>query len=59
MEFDLSGRRTEIVTREGGIEEATAADLVKIGQTETFADTDGEEGVSTRLLIYAAKLLLK
>src|SRR5438445_403668 len=49
---------TEIVTREGGIDEGTARDLVLIGQKVRNLRGHGlEEGVSTRLLIYAAQLI--
>src|SRR5919109_1039576 len=46
---------SEIVAREGGIDEGTARDLVLIGQKVRNLRGHGlEEGVSTRLLIYAA-----
>ena len=49
---------TEIVTREGGVDEGTARDLVLIGQKVRNLRGHGlEEGVSTRLLIYAAQLI--
>jgi nitric oxide reductase NorQ protein len=48
----------EIVTREGGVDEGTARDLVLIGQKVRNLRGHGlEEGVSTRLLIYAAQLI--
>ena len=48
----------EIVAREGGIDEGTARDLVLIGQKVRNLRGHGlEEGVSTRLLIYAAQLI--
>ncbi len=62
MEFDYPGTEaeTEIVAKEGGIEEALAADLVKIGQKVRNLRGHGlEEGVSTRLLIYAAQMIAK
>lgn len=62
MEFDYPNAEaeTEIVAREGGIDEATAADLVKIGQKIRNLRGHGlEEGVSTRLLIYAAQMIAK
>src|SRR5678809_1083558 len=58
MEFDYPDAEAEttIVAKEGGIEEETAADLVKIGQKVRNLRGHGlEEGVSTRLLIYAAQ----
>src|SRR5438105_9083605 len=60
MEFDYpdADAETKIVAREGGIDESTAADLVKIGQKVRNLRGHGlEEGVSTRLLIYAAQLI--
>ena len=48
----------EIVAREGGVDEGTARDLVLIGQKVRNLRGHGlEEGVSTRLLIYAAQLI--
>ncbi|MEP6924774.1 MAG: CbbQ/NirQ/NorQ/GpvN family protein [Pyrinomonadaceae bacterium] len=60
MEFDYPKPEfeTEIVVREGGIDETTARDLVTIGQKVRNLRGHGlEEGVSTRLLIYAAQLI--
>src|SRR3954470_8881816 len=60
MEFDYPNAEDEtaIVAREGKIENETAADLVKIGQKIRNLRGHGlEEGVSTRLLIYAAQLI--
>src|SRR5258708_22804762 len=49
---------TEIVAHEGGIDEGAARDLVLIGQKVRNLRGHGlEEGVSTRLLIYAAQLI--
>ena len=62
MEFDYPNAEDEtaIVAKEGGIEESTAADLVKIGQKIRNLRGHGlEEGVSTRLLIYAAQMIAK
>ena len=62
MEFDYpdAEAETEIVAKEGGIDESTAADLVKIGQKVRNLRGHGlEEGVSTRLLIYAAQMIAK
>jgi nitric oxide reductase NorQ protein len=60
MEFDYPNAEleTEIVAREGNIDETTARDLVTIGQKVRNLRGHGlEEGVSTRLLIYAAQLI--
>lgn len=62
MEFDYPTPEleTEIVAKEGGIDEAMAKDLVTIGQKVRNLRGHGlEEGVSTRLLIYAAQLIAK
>ena len=62
MEFDYPppDAETEIVAKEGGIDKGTAADLVKIGQKVRNLRGHGlEEGVSTRLLIYAAQMIAK
>jgi nitric oxide reductase NorQ protein len=62
MEFDYPepDAETTIVAKEGGIEEDIAADLVKIGQKVRNLRGHGlEEGVSTRLLIYAAQMIAK
>ena len=62
MEFDYPSpeAEAEIVAREGGIEPSTAQDLVKIGQKVRNLRGHGlEEGVSTRLLIYAAQMIAK
>src|SRR3977135_1076775 len=49
---------TEIVAREGGVDEGTARDLALLGQKGRNLRGHGlEEGVSTRLLIYAAQLI--
>jgi nitric oxide reductase NorQ protein len=60
IDFDYPPPDTEavIVAREGGIDEGTARDLVLIGQKVRNLRGHGlEEGVSTRLLIYAAQLI--
>ena len=62
MEFDYPSAEaeTEIVAREGGIDANTAKDLVTIGQKVRNLRGHGlEEGVSTRLLIYAAQMIAK
>ena len=60
MEFDYPNAEAEaeIVAKEGGIELNMAQDLVKIGQKVRNLRGHGlEEGVSTRLLIYAAQMI--
>lgn len=60
MEFDYPNAEleAEIVQREGNIDGETARDLVTIGQKVRNLRGHGlEEGVSTRLLIYAAQLI--
>lgn len=62
LEFDYPPPEleAEIVAREGGIDELTARDLVLIGQKVRNLRGHGlEEGVSTRLLIYAAQMIAK
>ena len=62
MEFDYPNAEdeAEIVAKEGGIDANTAQDLVKIGQKVRNLRGHGlEEGVSTRLLIYAAQMIAK
>ena len=62
MEFDYPNAddETEIVAKEGGINSETARDLVTIGQKVRNLRGHGlEEGVSTRLLIYAAQMIAK
>lgn len=62
MEFDYPNAEdeAEIVAKEGGIDAQTAQDLVKIGQKVRNLRGHGlEEGVSTRLLIYAAQMIAK
>lgn len=60
IEFEYPSREqeTEIIHRESGIEKDIAADLTRIG--EKVRNLKGRvlgEGVSTRLLIYAARLI--
>ena len=62
MEFDYPNAEdeAEIVAKEGKIDAQTAQDLVKIGQKVRNLRGHGlEEGVSTRLLIYAAQMIAK
>ena len=49
---------TAILAKETGLDETTAARLVKIGQTARHLKGHGlDEGISTRLLVYAAILI--
>jgi nitric oxide reductase NorQ protein len=60
MEFGYPPPETEasVVQHEGGVDEQTARDLVTIGQKIRNLKGHGlEEGVSTRLLVYAAQLM--
>lgn len=60
IEFDYPGPELEkkIVVRESGLDEATAAGLVKFaGMTRNLKDNGLEEGASTRLLVHAGKLI--
>ncbi len=62
LEFDYpnADAETKIVSREGGINDATARDLVKIGEKVRNLKGHGlEEGVSTRLLVYAAQMIAR
>lgn len=62
LEFDYPDPEAEaqIVAKEGGIDAPMATDLVTIGQKVRNLRGHGlEEGVSTRLLIYAAQLIAK
>jgi nitric oxide reductase NorQ protein len=62
LEFDYPPpeMEAEIVAREGGIDDGTARDLVLIGQKVRNLRGHGlEEGVSTRLLIYAAQMIAR
>ncbi len=62
LEFDYPPPEleAEVVAREGGISGDAARDLVLIGQKVRNLRGHGlEEGVSTRLLIYAAQLIAR
>lgn len=62
LEFDYPPPEleVEIVAREGSVDEGTARDLVLIGQKVRNLRGHGlEEGVSTRLLIYAAQMIAR
>jgi nitric oxide reductase NorQ protein len=50
----------EVIIKESGVDEMLAQKLVKIaGEIRCLSDSDIQEAVSTRLLIYAAKLMVK
>jgi nitric oxide reductase NorQ protein len=62
IEFDYPPRDIEmkIIQQEAQVSESTSASLVKIGEKVRNLKNHGlEEGVSTRLLIYAANLIQK
>jgi len=62
LDFDYPDSKTEaaIVSKEGNIDDAAAAKLVKIAHTARNLKGHGlDEGISTRLLIYAANLMGK
>jgi len=62
MDFDYAQASVEadIVAKETGIDGETAAKLVKIGETARNLKGHGlDEGISTRLLVYAASLMDK
>ncbi|MFQ5473884.1 MAG: CbbQ/NirQ/NorQ C-terminal domain-containing protein, partial [Dehalococcoidia bacterium] len=60
IEFDYPPRDLEasIVAHEAGVSDAVAADLAKLGEKVRHLKEHGlAEGVSTRLLIYAGRLI--
>src|SRR6185503_6538191 len=62
IEFDYPPRsqETEIIAHEAEIPEKTANDLAKLGEKVRNLREHGlSEGVSTRLLVYAGKLIRK
>jgi nitric oxide reductase NorQ protein len=62
LEFDYPPAEAEaqIVAHEGGVNPATARELVKIGEKVRNLKGHGlEEGVSTRLLVYAAQMIAR
>lgn len=62
LEFDYPNAEaeTQIVAHEGGINPSTARDLVKIGEKVRNLKGHGlEEGVSTRLLVYAGQMIAR
>jgi nitric oxide reductase NorQ protein len=62
MDFDYPGTETEveIVTHEGGVEKELAEKLVQVAHRSRNLKGHGlDEGMSTRLLVYAAQLMSK
>lgn len=62
LEFTYPNKEIEkeIIIKESGIDEQTAIKLVSIAQEiRKLDDTDIQEAVSTRLLVYAAKLIVQ
>ena len=62
LDFDYASAEVEagIVGTETGLDQATALKLVKIGETARNLKGHGlDEGISTRLLVYAASLIGK
>ncbi len=58
FDYPQAELETSIVARETGVDAATAAKLVKVGATARNLKGHGlDEGISTRLLVYAAKLI--
>ena len=60
MDFDYAAAEVEadIIVKETGIDNDTAGKLVKIGETARNLKGHGlDEGISTRLLVYAANLM--
>jgi len=62
LEFDYPPAETErsIIEKESGVEAELAGKLVRLGEmVRNLRDHGLEEGVSTRLLVYTAKLMAK
>ena len=60
MDFDYAPASLEasIIAKESGIDEETAAKLVTVGETARNLKGHGlDEGISTRLMVYAASLI--
>jgi nitric oxide reductase NorQ protein len=58
FDFPAAARETEIVATESGLAPARVAGLVRLaGKLRALKGQDLEEGVSTRLLVYAATLI--
>lgn len=59
FDFPAPGDEVAVITAETGLDEARAAALVRLaGHIRSLSGVDLEEGVSTRLLIYAASLIV-
>ena len=60
FDFPEPSAETEVVAAESGLDRDRAASLVRLaGHIRKLSGMDLEEGVSTRLLIYAATLIAK
>lgn len=60
FDFPSAEVETPVVMRESGLDEARATALVRLaGRIRALSGMDLEEGVSTRLLIYAATMIAK
>ncbi|GMG84389.1 CbbQ/NirQ/NorQ/GpvN family protein [Paralimibaculum aggregatum] len=60
IDFPKPGQETEIVVAESGLDPARAAALVRLaGKLRALRGQDLEEGVSTRLVVYAATLIAR
>lgn len=60
FEYPNAGQERAVVMNESGIDEAMAKKLVNIAtEIRRLQESDIEEAVSTRLLVYAAKLIVK
>ncbi|MDZ4252580.1 MAG: CbbQ/NirQ/NorQ/GpvN family protein [Sulfuritalea sp.] len=60
FDYPEAALEARIVARETGIEQAVASQLVKIGQVARNLKGHGlDEGISTRLIVYAATLMLR
>jgi nitric oxide reductase NorQ protein len=58
FDYPETALETRIVARETGLDEATAGQLVKIGHAARNLKGHGlDEGISTRLIVYAATLI--
>ena len=58
FDYPEAALETQIVAKETGLDESTAARLVKVGQTARNLKGHGlDEGISTRLIVYAATLI--
>ena len=60
FDFPQPGVETAVVARESGLDEARSAALVRLaGHIRRLSGMDLEEGISTRLLIYAATMIAR